>query len=60
MKDLTKLTNKAFLQILKFNNEYNTAIATSNEWSEVVDVIDQLNIKYTDVQMSYVKSKQWD
>jgi len=35
------------------------AIATKKNWSDVVKVIDSLNVKYTDEQLQHVKDKQW-
>ena len=59
MVDFTKYRTQDFFQILKGNNKYRKAIATKNNWDDVVKVIDSLGVKYTDEQLQYVKHKQW-
>ena len=59
MVDFTKYRKQDFLQILKGNNKYKKAIATKKNWSDVVKVIDSLNVKYTAEQLQHVKEKQW-
>ena len=59
MLDCTNYSNVAFLQLLKSNPLYLTTIAEAENWEEVVDVINSLNIKYTDEQLNYVKYNQW-
>lgn len=59
MLDLTKTSNRHFLQLLKANSNYATAIATATDWKQVVNVIDSLNIKYTKEQLEYVKEKEF-
>jgi len=60
MIDFTGYQKQGFLQILKCNSEYSFAIAESKEWSQVVDVIDSLDLKYTEEQLEFVKQKDWE
>lgn len=59
MVDFTKYRTKDFLQILKGNEEYKVAIATKDNWEDVVKVIDSLDVIYTNEQLEYVKQTQW-
>ncbi len=59
MIDCTKDSEKAFLQLLKGNAKYKHIIASAKEWQEVVDVINDLGLKYTTNQINFVKEKQW-
>jgi len=60
MIDCKKYSNKAFLKLLKANPKYLTAIAIENNWEDVVEAIDTLNLTYTKEQIEYVKNKEWD
>ena len=60
MLDATKYTSKNFLQILRGNPDYQTAVAELSEWKEVVNVIDSLEVHYTPEQLEYVKQQDWD
>lgn len=57
--DCTMYSEKAFLQLLKGNKIYQQAIATKNDFSEVVKAISNFCI-FTDNQIDFVKQKQWD
>ena len=60
MIDFTQYRVQDLLQTLKGNNKYKTAIATKKNWDDVVNVINSLNLKYTEEQLQYIKEKQWD
>lgn len=52
-------SEKAFLQLLKGNKVFKQAIASKNDFSEVVKEISNFCI-FTDSQIDFVKQKQWD
>jgi len=60
MLDATKYTEKNFLQILRGNPNYQTAVAELSEWKDVVNVIDSLEVQYTAEQLEYVRKQDWD
>lgn len=60
MVDCTGYSNKAFLQLLKGNPAYQQAIANEETWEKVIQVIDSLEITYTQNQIEFLKENQWD
>lgn len=52
MINLKKYDNKTVLQLLRFNDSFNNAIAMGKNW---IDVLDSLNIVCTKDQIEYIR-----
>lgn len=58
--DLTNFKNSAIFQLLKGNPVFNNSIASAKNWEEVLEDLNDLNLKMSKEQLESIKSKFWN
>lgn len=60
MINCTQLKPETVLKMLQGNTEFNKAIATAEQWSDVIACMELLKLTCTEEQINYIKKNTWD
>jgi hypothetical protein len=58
--NLTSFSKTAFLQLIKGDVKINKVIYDAENWQEVLNYINTMNIEYTQEQIEWTKRKLWN